>query len=125
MTQQRGIAFPQYQQAFFPLSMAHFFFLKSSALCPVGRALSTDCGCVLHGLFGCVPPLDTFLWLQGAFPPGFNPLWRGWIYRLAPEACLSPRTRGIFGTACHVGLRPCNQTYPKNDLVPHSYAGGA
>ena len=22
-------------------------------------------------------------------PPGFNPLWRGWVYRLAPEAPLS------------------------------------
>ena len=26
------------------------------------------------------------LWPQGAFPPGFNPLRRGWVYRPAPEA---------------------------------------
>ena len=26
------------------------------------------------------------LWPQGAVPPGFNPLRRGWVYRRAPEA---------------------------------------
>ena len=26
------------------------------------------------------------LWPQGAVPPGFNPLRRGWVYRPAPEA---------------------------------------
>ena len=32
--------------------------------------------------------------------------------------------RGIFGTACRVGLRPCDRTHLKNGLVPYSYAGG-
>ena len=68
------------------------------------------------------------LWPQGAVPPGFNPLRRGWVYRPAPEA---PRKRnadgirGIFGTACRVGLRPCDRTHLKNGLVPYSYAGGS
>ena len=56
-------------------------------LCPRGC-----CGCVLYGSFGCVPPLDTFLWLQGGGrPPGFNSLWRGWVYRPMPEAPLFKR----------------------------------
>ena len=129
---------------------------------------------------------------QGAVPPGFNPLRRGWVYRPAPEAPrkggmptgseeflelpvvlgFGPATgltiktalchirtlvgrrinhrlvlcvwvefitrrlrrpekgnadgvRGIFGTACRVGLRPCDRTHLKNGLVPHSYAGEA
>ena len=33
-----------------------------------------------------------FLEPQGAVPPGFNPLWRGWVYRPAPEA---PLFRGM------------------------------
>ena len=51
-----------------------------------GGALSTGCGCVLHGSFGCVPPLDTTLMTSRGRPPGFKPLQRGWVYRPAPEA---------------------------------------
>ena len=42
-----------------------------------------------------------------------------------PEKGNADGVRGIFGTACRVGLRPCDRTHLKNGLVPHSYAGGA
>ncbi len=42
-----------------------------------------------------------------------------------PEKGNADGVRGIFGTASRVGLRPCDRTHLKNDLVPHSYAGGA
>ena len=65
-----------------------------------------------------------YLWPQGAVPPGFNPLWRGWVYRLAPEA---PLLRGMptgseafleMPGAC--GIRPCTWPHPKKGLVPNS-----
>ena len=34
-----------------------------------GGALSTGCGCVLHGSVGCVPPLDTSPLASGGLPP--------------------------------------------------------
>ena len=42
-----------------------------------------------------------------------------------PEKGNADGVRGIFGTACRVGLRPCDRTHLKNGLVPYSYAGGA
>ena len=66
------------------------FFLDDAALCPVvGHsrptvvASCTVCSGVFHQWIH-------HLWPQGAVPPGFNPLRRGWVYRPAPEA---PRKR--------------------------------
>ena len=42
-----------------------------------------------------------------------------------PEKGNADGVRGIFGTACRVGLRPCDRTHLKNGLVSHSYADGA
>ena len=42
-----------------------------------------------------------------------------------PEKGNADGVLGIFGTACRVGLRPCDRTHLKNGLVPYSYAGGA
>ena len=57
-----------------------------AALCPVvGHsrpavvASCTVCSGVFHHWIH-------HLWPQGAVPPGFNPLRRGWVYRPAPEA---------------------------------------
>ena len=68
------------------------FFLDDAALCPVvGRsrpavvASCTVCPGVFHHWIH-------HLWPQGAVPPGFNPLRRGWVYRPAPE---EPRKRGM------------------------------
>ena len=62
------------------------FFLDDAALCPVVRhsrptvvASCTVCSGVFHHWIH-------HLWPQGAVPPGFNPLRRGWVYRPAPEA---------------------------------------
>ena len=62
------------------------FFLDDAALCPVvGHsrptvvASCTVCSGVFHHWIH-------HLWPQGAAPPGFNPLRRGWVYRPAPEA---------------------------------------
>ena len=41
--------------------------LDAALLC--GGALSTGCGCVLHGSVGCVPPLDTSPLASGGHPP--------------------------------------------------------
>ena len=41
--------------------------------------------CFLHGSFRWVLSLDISL-ASGGRPPGLNPLWRGWVYRPAPEA---------------------------------------
>ena len=58
-----------------------------------------------------------YLWPQGAVPPDFNPLRRGWVYCLAPEA---PLLKGMptgseafleMPGAC--GLRPCAWPHPK------------
>ena len=42
-----------------------------------------------------------------------------------PEKGNADGVRGIFGTAYHVGLRPCDRTHLKKGLVPYSHAGGA
>ena len=42
-----------------------------------------------------------------------------------PEKGNADGVRGIFGTACHVGLWPSDRTHLKNGLVPHLYAGRA
>ena len=75
-------AFSSYQQALFQRSLAS----SSLALCPlVGRprpavvASRTVRSGVFHHWIH-------HLWPQGAVPPGFNPLRRGWVYRPAPEA---------------------------------------
>ena len=55
-------------------------------LCPVvGRSRPAVVGCctVRSGVFH---HWIHHLWPQGAIPPGFNPLRRGWVYRPAPEA---------------------------------------
>ncbi len=104
------------------------FLKKWRCIVSSGGGLSTGCGCVPHGSFRCVPPLDTTPLASGGCPPGFNRLWRGWVYRPAPEAPEKGNAneiRGFFGTACRVGLRLCDRNNPKNGLVPHSYAGGA
>ena len=61
-------------------------FSDDAALCPVvGHsrpavvASCTVCSGVFHHWIH-------HLWPQGAVPPGFNPLRRGWVYRPAPEA---------------------------------------
>ena len=96
------------------------FFLDDAALCPVvGHSRPTV-------VASCTVILGVFhhwihhLWPQGAVPPGFNPLRRGWVYRPAPEA---PRKRGMptgseafFGTASRVGLQPCDRTNLKTAL---------
>ena len=98
------------------------------SLCPVvGRSRPSVIACrtVCSGMFR---HWIHHLWPQGAVPPGFNPLRRGWVYRPAPEAPEKRNAdgvRGIFWTACRVGLRPCDRTHLKNGFVPHSYAGGA
>ena len=38
------------------------------SLVSCGGALSTGCGCVLHGSVGCVPPLDTSPLASGGLP---------------------------------------------------------
>ena len=38
-----------------------------------GRTLWTGCGCVLHGSFGCVPPLGTTPLASGSRPPRLQP----------------------------------------------------
>ena len=110
------------------LTLASFLLVRV-ALCPVGGALSTVCGCVLHGSFECVPPLDTFLWPRGGGVPQALPLFGGVafiVWRLRhPKKGNADGARGIFGTACRVRPRPCDRTHHKNGLVPHSYAGGA
>ena len=77
-----------------------------------------------HSSFGCVPPLDT-----SPLASGGRPLFGGVGFiarRLGrPEKGNADGVRGIFGTACRVGLRPCDRTHLKNGLVQHSYAGGA
>ena len=40
-----------------------------SSFVSCGGALSTGCGCVLHGSVGCVPPLDTSPLASGGLPP--------------------------------------------------------
>ena len=64
-----------------------------------------------------------FLEPQGAFPPGFNPIRRGYVYCLAPEA---PFFRGMptgpevfFEPPGAWGPRPCIRTHLKKGLVSH------
>ena len=55
-------------------------------LCPVvgrSRPAVIACRTVRSGVFH---HWIHYLWPQGAVPPGFNPLRRGWVYRPAPEA---------------------------------------
>ena len=55
-------------------------------LCPVvgrSRPAVVACCTVRSGVFH---HWIHHLWPQGAVPPGFNPLRRGWVYRPAPEA---------------------------------------
>ena len=58
----------------------------SVLLCPVvgcSRPAVIACRTVRSGVFH---HWIHYLWPQGAVPPGFNPLRRGWVYRPAPEA---------------------------------------
>ena len=60
--------------------------LASVLLCPVvgrSRPAVVACCTVRSGVFH---HWIHHLWPQGAVPPGFNPLRRGWVYRPAPEA---------------------------------------
>ena len=62
------------------------FILGSVLLCPVvgrSRPAVVACCTVRSGVF---QHWIHHLWPQGAVPPGFNPLRRGWVYRPAPEA---------------------------------------
>ena len=62
------------------------FILGSVLLCPVvgrSRPAVVACCTVRSGVFH---HWIHHLWPQGAVPPGFNPLRRGWVYRPAPEA---------------------------------------
>ena len=78
-----------------------------------------------HGLFGCCLNTKDFLQPQGPSPQAFNPLWRGWVYCLAPEAPLlrgmptGPKVFLAMLDAC--GLRPGNRTHLKNGLVSNSF----
>ena len=65
------------------------------------------------------------LWPQGAIPPGFNPLRRGWVYRPAPRKRECWRGPRQFWN-CLMCMNSSPVTGPTlNSLVPHSYAGGA
>ena len=61
-----------------------------------------------------------YLWLQGAVSPGFNSLWRGWVYRLAPEAPLLGECqwgpRHFWKCRAHVGSGPAPEPTLKNAL---------
>ena len=49
-----------------------------------------------------------YLWTHWAVPPGFKPLWRGWVYRPAPEASLLGECRrGSRHFWNHLNKRPC------------------
>ena len=69
-----------------------------------------------------VPPAS-----EGHPPKAFTTFW-GRGYCLAPEAHLKremptgPKVFLALPDAC--GLRPCDRTYLKNGLVPHSCVGG-
>ena len=61
-------------------------FFCGVALCPVvghSRPAVVACRTVRLGVFH---HWIHHLWPQGAVPPGFNPLRRGWVYRPTPEA---------------------------------------
>ena len=87
------------------------------ALCSVVEHSRPGVVCVLHDSFGCIPPLDTTPLASGRRPPpGFKSLRRvGFIARRLrrPEKRNANGARGIFGTACCVGLWPCDRTHPK------------
>ena len=87
-----------------------------------GGALPTGCGCVLHGSFGRVPPLDTTPLASGGVPQALTLF--GGVGSIARRS-KKGNADGARGTACRVGLQPCDLTHPKNGLVLHSYAGGA
>ena len=79
-------------------------------------------------LVGCASSLEVPL-ASGGFTPGFKPLRRGWVYRLAPEP---PPFRGMptspeiflkMWVAC--GLRPCYRTHLKKALRHIRPIGGA
>ena len=69
-----------------------------------------------------VPPAS------GSHPPRLLPPSGGWVYFLVPEAPLKrgmpigPKVFLVLPDACE--LRPCDRTYRKNGLVPHSCVGG-
>ena len=102
--------------------------LASVLLCPVvgrSRPAVVACCTVRSGVFH---HWIHHLWPQGAFPPGFNPLRRGWVYRPAPEA---PRKRGMptgseafLELPIALGYGPAKRTHLKHGLVPYSYVGG-
>ena len=59
------------------------------------------------------------LWPRGALPPALTLFGGvGFIARRLrrPEKGNADGVRGIFGTACRVGLRPCDWTHLKNGL---------
>ena len=69
-----------------------------------------------------------YRWPQGAVPPGFNPLRRGWVCRPAPEAPIlggMPTGSQAFlemPGAC--GLRLCAWLHPKKALCHTRPVGG-
>ena len=65
------------------------------------------------------------LWPQGAVPSALTLFGGVVLIARFPEKGNADGLRGIFGTDCRAGLRPCDRTHLKNGLVPHSYAGGA
>ena len=93
----------------FPLRLCPRYFVSC------GGALSTGCDYVPHSSFGCVPPLDTSPLASGGRPPQALTLFGGvgFIARRLrrPEKGNADGVRGIFGTACRVGLRPCDRTH--------------
>ena len=68
-------------------------------------------------------------WIKHLWPQGALTLFGGvgFIARdlRCPKKENADGARGIFGSACRVGLRPCDRNHLKNGLVPYSYAGGA
>ena len=64
--------------------------------------------------------LDRHPRASGDRPPGSNPLWRGWVYRLAPEAPLfrgmPTRPEAFLEPPGASGLRSCAQTHIKKAL---------
>ena len=61
---------------------------------------------------------------SGGRPPGSNSPWKGWIYRLAPEAPaflgMPTGPEAFLELQSVSGLRPYARTHLKEGLLPHS-----
>ena len=77
------------------------------------------------------PPGKRFFILQsqGAFPPGFYLLRKGWVHCPTPEAPQKGNANGAEGIFWNLpdarGLRPCTRTHHKKALCHTCPFGGA